>query len=362
MVAAFDAECMARALFLAQRGRGRTSPNPIVGAVIVSSSGVVVGQGAHLGPGLPHAEVVALTAAGQQARGATLYCTLEPCAHTGRTGPCVDAVIAAGIARVVVAVEDVNPRVHGAGLARLTQAGVQVVVGVGRDEAERQHAPFFTWITQRRPLVTAKAAVSADGFVGGAGGRVRLTGPATDRFFHRQRAEIDALAVGAGTVLADDPLLTARGAYRMRPLTRVITDWRGRIPVSSRVFSTLAQGPVIMFVSADGARRAGPRLRILTEQGVDVVVQDTPDLARLLAELAARDVLSLLVEGGPALHQALFVAGLVDRVQLVTTSASLGAGVPVAPGFAAEGRHAGAVRHTVLGGDELMEFDVHRIG
>ncbi len=273
-----DQAFMARALFWAERGRGRTSPNPNVGAVVVSPDGVVVGQGAHMLAGGPHAEVVALEAAAGRARGATLYCTLEPCAHTGRTGPCVERIVAAGVHRVVAAVEDPNPLVAGQGLAFLRRHAVEVVVGVGEAEARRQLAPFLTWMTARRPFVILKAATSADGFVGGRDGPVRLTGPAADRFFHRQRAEIDALAVGATTVLVDDPLLTARGAYRVRPLTRVLFDWRARIPASAHVFSTVSAGPVIMVVSERALVDAPAHFTELHRLGVSIEAFEARDL------------------------------------------------------------------------------------
>src|SRR5262245_31976712 len=216
-------ECfMERALFLAERGRGTTSPNPIVGAVVVNESGIVVGQGAHLAAGGPHAEVVALDAAGSLARGATLYSTLEPCAHTGRTGPCVERIVAAGISRVVAAVGDPNPRVAGRGFGYLRARGVRVDLGVSEEAARRQNGPFFTWVARRRPFVIVKAALSRDGFVGRSDRRVKLTGAVADRWFQRQRAEVDAIGVGAGTVLVDDPLLTPREVYRARPLVRVL--------------------------------------------------------------------------------------------------------------------------------------------
>ena len=186
---------MRRALFLAERGRGRTTPNPIVGAVIVSPDGVVVGQGAHLQAGGPHAEVAAIEAAGEAARGATLYCTLEPCSHTGRTGPCAVRVAEAGISRVVVAVADPNPRVSGQGIAYMREHGIDVVTGVAEGEARAQHAPFFTWVTEHRPFVIVKAAATLDGYVGRPTDRVKLTGPVADRYFHRQRAEVDAIAI-----------------------------------------------------------------------------------------------------------------------------------------------------------------------
>lgn len=352
---------MERALFWAERGRGLTSPNPIVGAVVVAPGGIVVGQGAHLAAGGPHAEVAALDEAGTRARGATLYCTLEPCAHTGRTGPCVERIAAAGVRRVVAAVSDPNPAVAGRGFAFLRAHGVEVVDGVGRGPALAQHAPFFTWITRRRPLVIAKAAVSADGFVGGdARGAVRLTGHAADRYFHRQRAEVDAIAVGSGTMVVDDPLLTPRGAYRARPLTRVVFDWRGRVPASARLFSTLSAGPVIMVVSDWTRERHQAHFAELERMGVAVEAFGSRDLGPVLERLGQRPIVSLLVEGGPALHTALTAEGLVDRVQRVETPRVLGSGVPVAPVFGGETPGASTARIIRLGADRLVEFDVHR--
>jgi diaminohydroxyphosphoribosylaminopyrimidine deaminase/5-amino-6-(5-phosphoribosylamino)uracil reductase len=355
---AADLAFMSRALFWAERGRGRTSPNPIVGAVVVSADGVVVGQGAHMIAGGPHAEVVALEQAGDLARGATLYCTLEPCSHTGRTGPCTERILAAGIRRVVVAVEDANPIVSGRGLALLESRGVTVTAGVGQAAALRHHAPFFTWVRERRPYVTIKAAVSRDGYVGRTTERVKITGPVADRYFHRQRAEIDALVVGSNTVLLDDPELTARGAYRARPLVRVIVDWRGRVPLSARVFSTLSAGPVIMVV-LDATRAERPdHFRRLTDRGVQVEPFDSRDLRRVLGRLAERNVVSLLVEGGPALQAALADAELVDRAQWVIAPRELGGGVSSMAGMISA---AGPRRTRPLGDDVLIEFDVHGI-
>jgi diaminohydroxyphosphoribosylaminopyrimidine deaminase/5-amino-6-(5-phosphoribosylamino)uracil reductase len=356
-----DLAFMARALAWAERGRGRTTPNPIVGAVVVTPDGVVVGQGAHLVAGGPHAEIVALEAAGDQARGATLYCTLEPCSHTGRTGPCVERIVAAGIRRVVAAVEDVNPAVAGRGLAYLRSRDVEVTTGVGAAEARHQLAPFFTWILERRPFVIVKAATSLDGYVGRRSDRVQLTGPVADRYFHRQRAEVDALAVGSGTVLADDPHLTARGAYRARPLTRVIIDWRARVPASARVFSTLSAGPVIMVV-LDRAREAeAAHFAALTARGIEIEAFETRDLSRVLRRLAEREIVSLLVEGGPALHGALAEAELVDRAQWVVAPRDLGGGVPLVASLGPGVLPAGPPATRQLGDDLLIEFDVHGI-
>jgi len=344
---ATDAAFMTRALFWAERGRGRTSPNPFVGAVVVDGDGVVVGQGTTAPAGGPHAEVVALDAAGARARGSTLYVTLEPCSHTGRTGPCVERVVASGVRRVVLAVTDPNPEVSGRGVAYLRSHDVEVTMDVGRLEAERQ-----------RPWVVAKAAVSIDGFVGTEGTPVRLTGPAADRYFHRQRAEVDAIAIGSGTALVDDPLLTARGAYRHRPLVRVVFDWRGRVPASARLFSTLLAGPVIMIVTESTRERHEAHFAGLERRGVEVEAFASRDLSLALRRLGGRQILSLLVEGGPTLHTALAGAGLIDRVQTIWTPHRLRAGLPVADCLRVAPSDA-RVRTVHLGADRLVEYDVH---
>lgn len=359
VAASLDALFMERALFLAERGRGTTSPNPAVGAVIVSASGVVVGQGAHLRAGGPHAEVVALDTAGSRALGASLYCTLEPCSHTGRTGPCVERIVPAGISRVVAAMTDPNPRVSGAGFAYLKERGIELTVGTCEVEARRLIAPFVTWVTAKRPFVIAKVAVSSDGFVGRLGERVRLTGTPADRYLHRQRAEVDAIAVGADTALADDPFLTTRHVWRGRPLTRMIFDWRLRVPASASVFSTVSDGPVIMAVGREAAEEKPEAVRQLKEAGAEVAEFDHRSIEAVLVWLAERGVTSLLVEGGPRLHDAFFDAGRVDRIQRVRTRHLLGSGVRAAAGFDTTGEPAGA-RSKVLGDDLLMEWDVHR--
>jgi diaminohydroxyphosphoribosylaminopyrimidine deaminase/5-amino-6-(5-phosphoribosylamino)uracil reductase len=355
-----DAAFMERALFHAERGRGRTSPNPIVGAVVVSKSGVVVGQGAHLAAGGPHAEVHALDAAGSLASGGTLYCTLEPCSHTGRTGPCVARIVAAGIRRVVAAAGDRDPRVAGRGFAYLRAHGIDVTQDVSREAAEHQLAPFFRRVTANRPFVIAKTAVSADGFVGRRSERVQLTGPIADRHLQRQRAEMDAIMAGAGTVIADDPLLTARGAYRFRPLTRVIIDWRARVPATARVFSTLALGPVIMVVDRRVATTA-VHLAGLVDRGVTVETFATRDFEPVLQGLVSRDIVTLLLEGGPALQTAFAEADAIDRVQWVVTPHRLGHGVPAAARLEPD-VDGTTGRRTPLGNDVLIEFDVHRTG
>jgi diaminohydroxyphosphoribosylaminopyrimidine deaminase/5-amino-6-(5-phosphoribosylamino)uracil reductase len=354
---AADVVFMERALFWAERGRGRTSPNPIVGAVVVTGDGVVAGQGAHLVAGGPHAEVHALDEAGVRAAGGTLYCTLEPCCHVGRTGPCVERIVAARIARVVASVQDPNPRVAGRGFEYLRGQGIAVERGVGAAGAWRQNAAFLTWMRHRRPFVILKTAVSADGFVGSHDRRVKLTGEAADRWFQRQRAEVDAIAVGAGTVLVDDPQLTARDVFRPRPLTRVIVDWRVRVEGGAQVFSTVGEGPVIMVVLDEAARGREHHLEQLAARGVTIERFAVRDLAEVMGRLAAHGVLSLLVEGGPTLQNAFTDAALVDRVQCVRTPHRLGTGVP-APSVVTRQP---PDREIALGADIVSEFDVHRV-
>ena len=246
---------MRRALEHARRGLGRTTPNPAVGACVVTGDGVVVGS--HERAGGPHAEVIALEEAGVWARDSTLYCTLEPCVHSGRTGPCTERIVAAGIVRVVAAMEDPFPLVRGRGFAALRERGIAVETGVGRDDAVRLNQPFLTTVRERRPFVILKAATSLDGRLAAAPGvRTRLTSTAAVRHAQYQRAQVDAVAIGSGTLLVDDPLLTARLVYRERPLTRVIFDRRLRADPDARIFSTIAAGPVIILTSVE-ARRAG---------------------------------------------------------------------------------------------------------
>ncbi len=362
---------MSRALALAERGRGRTSPNPIVGAVVVDGEGVVVGRGAHLAAGGPHAEVHALDDAGGRARGATLYCTLEPCCHTGRTGPCAVRVAEAGIRRAVVAIEDPNPLVAGGGLAYLRTHGVEVTVGIGREQAELQNRPFFTFVGRHRPFVTMKVALSLDARIAAApGARTYLTGEAAHRATHRLRAEVDAVAIGSGTLLADDPLLTARGIYRYRPLVRVVFDGRLRTPPSARLLSTLEAGPVIIMSTEPAVRAAPDRARALRHAGARIEVLDTQGdagsaaavpLAAAFSSLAETGVTSMIVEGGASLHRAVWSAGLVDKVQVFVSPRTAGeGGVPWLPYemFGLSGLTEAAA--VPVGEDVLIEAYVHR--
>jgi diaminohydroxyphosphoribosylaminopyrimidine deaminase / 5-amino-6-(5-phosphoribosylamino)uracil reductase len=363
-----DSDHMARALGLAERGRGRTSPNPMVGAVVVDAEGVVVGRGAHEFAGGLHAEVHALRDAGERARGATLYCTLEPCSHTGRTGPCAPLVATAGIGRAVIAMEDPNPLVAGRGIGYLRDHGIEVRVGVGAAEAARLNRAFLTAMHKRRPYVVLKAALSLDGYVAAAPGtRTKLTGPAADRAIHRFRAEIDALAVGSGTILTDDPLLTARGAYRCRPLQRVIFDRSLRTPPSARVLSTLAAGPVIIMSTAAAARAAPSRARSLADAGarlefLETDVDNAGWTRAAVHRLLALDITCLLVEGGPALHRAVWQSGVVDCVQVFVTPAVLGSGsVPWLPADELSLAALQPLSPRPIGEDILMEAYVHRV-
>jgi diaminohydroxyphosphoribosylaminopyrimidine deaminase/5-amino-6-(5-phosphoribosylamino)uracil reductase len=356
---------MARALALAERGRGTTSPNPMVGAVIVDDEGVVVGRGSHAVAGGPHAEVLAIADAGGKTRGATLYCTLEPCSHTGRTGPCAPQVVAAGVRRAVLAMTDPNPLVSGRGIDLLRRHGIEVSVGLMEAEARRLNAPFLTRIERHRPHVTMKIALSADGRVALPGGEpIRITGQVADRYIQRDRAEVDAIAVGSGTLLQDDPRLTARGAFRRRPLVRVIFDRRLRTPATARVLSTLPCGPVIIETSAGATAAAPARAAALSSAGatVNAVAAAGPAfLVSALQDLAAADIGSLMLEGGPALHQAFWDAGLVDRVQLYVGRIEIGAnGIPWWSTVDAVSAMLDDVRIVQLGTDRLIEGDVHR--
>ncbi|HXE81484.1 MAG TPA: bifunctional diaminohydroxyphosphoribosylaminopyrimidine deaminase/5-amino-6-(5-phosphoribosylamino)uracil reductase RibD [Vicinamibacterales bacterium] len=353
---------MRRALCLAERGRGRTTPNPLVGAVIVDESGVIVGDGYHAAAGQAHAEVRALDAAGPRARGATLYCTLEPCCHTGRTGPCVDRIVAAGIRRVVAATMDPNPLVAGGGFRALKAHGLDIVVGVEEEAARRQNAAFFTWIRERRPYVIAKAAVSLDGSIAAAPGvRTAITGPPARRLVQRTRAEVDAVGVGSGTVLADDPMLTARDVYRTRPLLRVVFDRRLRIPLGARLVASARETPVLVLTSARVMRDEAARADALEAAGVRVEVLEDESLEAAMGRLAELGVTSLLLEGGAALHAAAWKARMIDRVQLFVAPHTLGEGglrlFGGAPFSVAELENR---RVTPCGADVLIEGDVQR--
>ena len=333
----------------------------MVGATIIAADGTIVGDGWHQQAGTPHAEIHAIANAGPQTRGATLVCTLEPCSHHGRTGPCADAIIAAGISRVVVAVEDPNPQVAGQGVARLRAHGIEVVCDVERAAASGLNAAFFMTMRQGRPWVIAKAGVSADGRVAaGPGVRTAITSAASTRRAQRLRAEVDAVAVGIETVLVDDPVLTVREVFRMRPLTRVVLDRRLRTPASARLLSTLDTGPVIIMTTAQALGANDDAARRLTAAGASLVATDG-SVGEALRALTARGLLSVLVEGGPKMHAAFAEAGMIDEVQVfVAQDVFLPDGLPSGPlaGMTLAGLEQLEVEP--IGNDVLVRGYVHR--
>jgi len=322
-----DRRFMALALTLGRRGLGRTWPNPAVGAVIVKD-GVIVGRGWTQPGGRPHAEIEAIRRAGTAARGATLYVTLEPCSHHGKSPPCADAVIAAGLSRVVSALEDPNPEVAGMGHARLRAAGISVDVGIGAQEARRDHAGHIRRMREGRPQVMLKLAVSADGKAGAAGRRpLAITGEAVRERVHLLRAQSDAVMVGIGTVLADDPLLTCRlpGMAACSPL-RVVLDSALRLPLASRLAHGARETPVWVVAGPAASPEAAEALRA---RGVEILGAKASggrlDLADVLTLLAARGITRLMVEGGPTLAAAFVAADLVDEANLFQSSKLVGA-------------------------------------
>jgi len=330
MVALSDLDYMNRALDLAERGRGTTSPNPMVGAVVVRPDGTIVGQGYHERAGDAHAEVRALDEAGDLARGASLYCTLEPCCHVGRTGPCVERVTAAGISRVVAATPDPDARVQGRGFEFLRRHGIDVSVGAGRARAQRLNRAYFTYKTLGRPFVILKAATSLDNRVAAAPGeRTSLTSEDAQRHAHGVRAEVDAIAVGSETLLVDDPLLTARHSPRRRPLVRVVFDRRLRTTTTARVWSTLDEGPVLIVTTPTAIDENRERVTALERAGADLLAIDGGALTDAFAALGSRQITSVLLEGGPTLQRAAWHADLVDALNLYVAPVQLGsAGVP----------------------------------
>jgi diaminohydroxyphosphoribosylaminopyrimidine deaminase / 5-amino-6-(5-phosphoribosylamino)uracil reductase len=363
---------MRRALELARLGRVGTHPNPMVGAVLVRD-GVVVGEGYHERFGGPHAEVIALREAAGAARGATLYVTLEPCAHHGKTPPCVDAVIAAGVATVVIAALDPSPTAGG-GAARLREAGIAVIDGVERDAAKSLNAAFYHVHEHGAPFVALKLAQSLDGRIAAAPGvRTRLTGAAAQAATHRLRAAHDAVLIGSTTALVDDPLLTVRGVHTGTRPTRVVLDTAARLSPDSRLVASIPDAPLIVVCAADAP---DDRVRRLLDAGVQVLRAprdggdrdagvDAASALRLLADAGMR---AILVEGGSAIAASLLAARLVHRLYLFIAPIFLGAGgvlaFATAPATVADvSAHAaagGAWRYTsveLYGADLLLTLD-----
>jgi diaminohydroxyphosphoribosylaminopyrimidine deaminase/5-amino-6-(5-phosphoribosylamino)uracil reductase len=358
---------MRRALELAQRGSGRVSPNPLVGAVVVIDN-AIVGEGWHEGPGTPHAEAMALAEAGSRARGATVYCSLEPCDHSGRTPPCTLALIDAAIVRVVAATQDPNPIVDGRGFAHLREAGIAVEVGVLEADARRSNAAFERHVTTGRPFVTLKMATSLDGKVAARDGSSKwISGVASRQDAHRLRAANDAILIGAGTVIADDPSLTVRGeANTGRAPLRVVVDTAGRIPVTSAVLDDTAPTLVVTTSAARSSVVAAWRAA-----GAEVVSFDADDngsvpLAHVLADLGKRDVQGLLVEGGPTVAWSFVRDELIDRVVFYIAPKLVG-GASAPSALAGEGfapitsaLELRFERVDRIGDDLRVEADVHR--
>ncbi|MBI5968956.1 MAG: bifunctional diaminohydroxyphosphoribosylaminopyrimidine deaminase/5-amino-6-(5-phosphoribosylamino)uracil reductase RibD [Deltaproteobacteria bacterium] len=313
-----DDKYMRLALRLAKKGMGRTSPNPLVGAVVVQGRNIL-GRGYHRRAGEAHAEILALRQAGKKARGATLYLNLEPCAHFGKTPPCTEAILNAGIQRVVAGMKDPNPLVSGRGIRQLRRAGVQVDVGILREECQELNAPFGKFITTQKPFVTLKAAISLDGKVATRSGDSRwISSEASRNYVHHLRQVADAVMVGIGTVLKDDPLLTVRlfGKNPPRHPLRVIVDSRLRIPFHSKLVRTAGQYPTLVATtevasSSKKKRLAKAKLEVLVMKSD---AQRRVSLKALMEELARRGVVSILLEGGSTLNASALREKLVDRL------------------------------------------------
>lgn len=366
-----DQRFLRRALELAQRGFGLTSPNPNVGAVLVSDAGEIVGEGFHTYEGVKHAEIIAIEKAGAQAHDATLYINLEPCSHHGRTGPCADAVIAAGIRRAVACMPDPNPEVSGRGFARLRQAGVQVASGLLEEEARPLNDAFAKYIRYGIPLVTLKAGMTLDGKIApppegltdpgatGAGGPTGgwITSDEARAHVQHLRHQHDAILVGVGTVIADNPLLTDRtGLPRRRPLLRVIMDSHLRLPLQSRVAQT-AKEDVLVFCSLAEEKKKQQLLDhgIQVEQVASSGMDGRPELAAICQRLAEREITSVMIEGGALVNWTALASGVADKIFFYYAPKILaGTGsVPFAagPGF----RRMSEAAH-------LKSFRLHRFG
>ena len=337
---------MQRALELARRGIGVSSPNPAVGCVILDSAGQLAGEGWHEYDLLDHAEVVALKAAGERAHGGTAYVTLEPCNHTGRTGPCTEALIAAGLKRVVAATIDPNPAVAGHGLDRLRAAGIEVALGVCQTEARRLNEGFARWSQHPQPLVLMKVAMTLDGRIAPPPGEHQLHAPywitneAARAAVQPLRHQADAALTGVDTVLADDPLLTDRsGLRRRRPLLRIVLDSALRMPLDSKMVASgmvaTAQNDLVVFtVSSDESRANELRQRGVRVEVLPAEAGRVP-LGKVLDKLGEEGILTLLVETGTRLNTALLAAGLVDRVHFFISPQIMGSdAVPAFKGMA----------------------------
>jgi diaminohydroxyphosphoribosylaminopyrimidine deaminase / 5-amino-6-(5-phosphoribosylamino)uracil reductase len=368
-MASVDEQHLRRALELARQGVGLTSPNPCVGAVVVDSAGSVVGERAHTYEGRKHAEILALEQAGEKTLGATLYINLEPCCHQGRTGPCVNAIVAAGIRRVVACMKDPNPLVSGKGFDLLRECGITVSVGLFEKEARKLNESFAKYIRTHTPLVTLKSAMTLDGKIAPAPSESHnptalgvidaksgwITGETARAHVHELRHQHDAIMVGVGTVIADDPVLTDRsGRPRRRPLLRVILDSRLRLPLHSRLVKTSKDDVLVLCSSAEEKR-----MRELQQHGVRVErvppgADGRPDMVSLLRCLGEMEITSVLIEGGAMVNWAALSSGIVDKVFLYYAPKLL-AGTGAIP-FAAGAGFAGMSDAAYVRSIELHRF------
>jgi diaminohydroxyphosphoribosylaminopyrimidine deaminase/5-amino-6-(5-phosphoribosylamino)uracil reductase len=326
---------LAQALHLARLGVGLASPNPCVGAVIVDDRGRIVGRGHHVYDRRKHAEVIALEEAGPLARGNTLYLNLEPCSHTGRTGPCAEAVVAAGVGRVVCCMEDPNPLVAGRGFARLREAGIEVEVGIMQAQARKLNESFAKFIRTRKPLVTLKASLTLDGKIAPAKPKekaevIYLSGQKTLEHIHILRHASDAILIGIGTALIDNPQLTDRsGLARRRPILRVVIDSQLRLPLESKLVKTAQNDLLVITCSSDSTKRLALEQRGVRVEQVEADERGRVNLAKALDVLGTMEILSVLVEGGSAINSTFLNAGLADKLWLHFAPKLFGpAGVP----------------------------------
>jgi diaminohydroxyphosphoribosylaminopyrimidine deaminase/5-amino-6-(5-phosphoribosylamino)uracil reductase len=366
-----DEQYMRRALDLARAGVGLVSPNPAVGAIVVDASGREVGSGTHTYDGLKHAEVLALDQAGDRVRGATLYLNLEPCSHQGRTGPCADTVISAGIGRVVCSTEDPNPQVAGQGFAKLRAAGIKVEIGLFESEAKKLNESFAKYIRFRKPLVTLKSAMTLDGKIadatkpgtepgsatsateGARSGYHWITGEIARAHVQQLRHQSDAIIAGVGTVMADDPLLTDRsGRPRRRKLLRVILDTYLRIPIASRVVQTAENDVLVLCSTAEEPPRKALEAKGIRVEQISATADGRPDFAAIVRRLGELEITSLLIEGGALVNGAALGSGEVDKVFLYYAPKIFGEGG--VPFLAGESLHGEAQR--------VQRFELHRFG
>lgn len=361
-----DLHFMQHALDLARKGIGLSSPNPTVGCVLVKD-GAIVGDGFHQYANLDHGEIVALKQAGEKARGATLYVTLEPCNHTGRTGPCTEAIVAAGVSRVVAAMEDPNPKTRGTGFGRLRNAGINVETGVLEADAVKLNEAFAYWITTHKPFVTLKSALTLDGqLVLPQFGRSKkhrwITSEESRAQVHRMRHASDALLTGIGTILKDDPLLTDRsGLPRRRPLVRVVLDTKLQLSPKARLVQT-ANRDVLVFTAANPESAKARKLR---DAGAELFHTKTRagriDLSFVMRELGKREILSVLLEAGPRLNGAALSAGVVQKLMLFYAPKVAGScGAPFIAGLIPASPHLFVRSVQQFGPDVAIELSVSR--